>query len=137
ELTPPAGDGAPSAAPPPDNGTGAPQGEPQAPVAPAAEPSQPGAQAQPGTAVDDDGEPPPAKDSPFYPQWQREKRRRQDLQTQLRARDEKLDTQGRELTDLRQQWARVDERLRLFQEAAAPADPNAGKPASPPDPETD
>lgn len=77
------------------------------------QPPPPAADAQqqtPPPADDDADNPPPPTNSPFYPQWQREKRKRQDLAEQLKTRDG-------ELTSEREKWARLDERMRLFREA--------------------
>lgn len=86
--------------------------------------------------ADEADNPPPPKDSPFYPQWQREKRRRQDLQAELKNRNELLTTRGNELAAEREKWARLDERLRLFREATEQPDP-AAQPKVKPDREAD
>jgi hypothetical protein len=96
------------------------------------------AAAQPGK--EDDGEEGetwvPAKDSLYYPHWKREKQQRQQLQTELRTRDERLTTLSTELEDSRQKWARIDERLKVFREAVEqPPEPDKPKPK--PDRETD
>lgn len=90
----------------------------------------------PADAGDDD-DPGPAKDSPFYPQWHREKKKRQALEAQLRQRDEHLNRYGTELGQLREERARIDERLRVFREAMTAEQQPAQQPAAPPDPEQD
>lgn len=87
-------------------------------------------------AAEDPDNPEPARDSPFYQQWHREKRRRQELTEQLRQRDERLAAVTGENTQYREHWARLDERLRLFREAAE-APPEQQRPAAPPDRESD
>lgn len=91
-------------------------------------------QTQQQTRGDEDDNPEPPRNSPFYAQWHREKNKRQQLQDELRTRDERLSQTTSELTDLREKWARIDERMRLFREAAEP--PPAAPPA-PPDRESD
>lgn len=124
-----------------DSGAAAPvTAEPAKPAvadAPAAG-AAPAAQATPAAApaaVEDD-EPEPAKDSPYYPQWKREKHRRQELQTELRTRDTRLAETTSALTDLQTKWARLDERFSVFREAAT-AQPEAAKVAAEPDIEAD
>lgn len=121
-LTPPADDG--GAAPPP---------EPAKPLE--ATPEKPAAQqgAAPPEPHEDE-EPEPAKDSPFYPQWKREKGRRQELQREIKARDDSINAERATTAAEREKWARLDERLRLFQQAV---EPDPAKPAAPPDPEAD
>lgn len=133
-LTPPAADSgatAPVAAEP---------AKPTATDTPApAAGAAPAAQAMPATATPaapEEDEPEPAKDSPYYPQWKREKHRRQELQTELRARDTRLAETTSALTDLQTKWARLDERFSVFREAAT-AQPEAAKVAAEPDIEAD
>lgn len=94
--------------------------------------AQPGVQGQPqpqGQDQDDPDNPAPPQNSPFYPQWQREKRRRQELTAQLRDTNEAL-------TGERERWARLDERMRLFREAMEQPEPQA-QPRPKPDRESD
>jgi hypothetical protein len=125
-LTPPAaGDDAAKPAP----------AEPEKP-AQAAEPAKPApaeaASATPAEPVEEDDE--PAKDSPFYPQWKREKTRRQELQRELQARETSIAAERASTAAEREKWARLDERLKVFQQAV---EPPAQQPAAPPDPEAD
>ena len=122
-LTPPADGDAASAAP----------AEPAKP-AQAVEPEKP-SQAEPAKPepIEED-DPEPAKDSPFYPQWKREKTRRQELQRELKAREDSIAAERATTAVEREKWARLDERLRVFQQAV---EPEPAKPAAPPDPESD
>lgn len=63
-------------------------------------------------------------------------RERKKLRDRLNERDQRLNEQTGQLSALQQQWARLDERFKLFQEAATPP-PQEQQPEAPPDPETD
>ena len=91
-------------------------------------------------ADDDADSPPPPKDSPFYSRWQRDRQRRQELQTALKERDDKLAATSVEMAAEREKWARLDERLRVFREASEAPDPAAlaaAQPKTKPDREAD
>lgn len=123
-LTPPADDGAAAPAEPAEPAKTSP-----------AEPEKPAAQqvaAPPESPEDVDPEPP--KDSLYYPQWKREKHQRQELQRELKARDDSIAAERASTAAEREKWARLDERLRVFQQAV---EPEPAKPAAPPDPEAD
>jgi hypothetical protein len=122
-LTPPAAD---------DDTAKVAPAEPDKP-AQAAEPAKPTAPAAVAEPVEED-DPEPAKDSPFYPQWKREKSRRQELQRELKAREDAIAAERATTAAEREKWARLDERLRVFQQAV---EPEPAKPAAPPDPESD
>ncbi len=121
--------------PPAEGDAAATPAEPEKP-AQAAEPEKP-AQAEPAKPAAEpieEDDPEPAKDSPFYPQWKREKTRRQELQRELKARDDSIAAERATTQAERERWARLDERLRVFQQAV---EPEPAKPATPPDPESD
>ncbi len=122
-LTPPAESAAPPEPEKPAQAT-----EPEK----SAEPPAP-VQAAPPEPVEED-DPEPAKDSPFYPQWKREKTRRQELQRELKAREDSIAAERASTAAEREKWARLDERLRVFQQAV---EPEPQQPAAPPDPESD
>ncbi len=106
-LTPPAESAAPPEPEKPAQAT-----EPEK----SAEPPAP-VQAAPPEPVEED-DPEPAKDSPFYPQWKREKTRRQELQRELKAREDSIAAERASTAAGREKWARLDERLRVFQQAS-------------------
>lgn len=97
--------------------------------------AKPTADAAPAAAAVEEDDPEPPKDSPFYRQWHQEKRRRQSLQTELKARDDRLAETNNQLTSMQERWARIDERLRVFREAADQSQET--KPPAKPDREAD
>ena len=123
---------------PPADPAASPQPAPAAPAASETAPQPAAAQASspqaPAQAPAEDDEPEPARDSAYYPQWQREKKRRQQLQSDLRARDDRLAQQDQELAKRREDWARLDERLSIFRQAA---EPPPQQPRAKPDRESD
>ncbi len=60
-------------------------------------------------AADEDG-PAPPQNSPFYARWQRDRRARQEAERTLQERTQAL-------SEEREKWARLDERMRVFQQA--------------------
>lgn len=111
---------------------------PAAPVVPAdpvkaADPG-PADPAEVVVADADDDSPEPAKDSPYYPQWKREKSLRKDLQRELKTREDAIAAERATTQAEREKWARLDERLRVFQQAV---EPQPAQPAPRPDPEAD
>lgn len=72
--------------------------------------------AQPAQVEEDDLE--PARDNPYYPQWRREKAKRHQLTEELRKRDEAIAAERAVAQQEREKWARLEERMRVFREAA-------------------
>lgn len=124
-LTPPADDGAVT---PPEPAKPS-QAEPEKPAA------QQGAAPPEPPPEDDDPDAPPANAAVPYQKYYRDKKR---LQDQLKTRDDSIAaeraTTAAERAAEREKWARLDERLRVFQQAV---EPPAQQPATPPDPEAD
>lgn len=125
-LTPPDGGDEPAKAAP---------AEPDAPAKQAAEPEKPAPQAAPAPSEPvEDGEPEPAKDSPYYPQWKRAQRQLQELRRERETERASAASERASAAVEREKWARLDERLRVFQQAV---EPEPAKPPATPDPEHD
>lgn len=133
ELKPPEGDagaGGPQPGSEPAGGAAAPAAQPQPQQQAPAQQTQPQA---PQPAADEDDDPPPSDPNATIP-YQKYARDKKRLREQLRERDDRLTQTGTQLSDLQQKWARLDERFKLFQEAAGP-DPATTATASKPKPD--
>jgi hypothetical protein len=124
---------------PPTSPAAAPRATP--PAAPAAAATPPAA--APGATDDEPDDPAELareRDPNYrvpYAQFRREEKARKALAKQLRERDEALTSERTSAQELREKWARVDERLRVFAAATEPAPPAPEAPKAKPDRDAD